>query len=88
LWLGGWHVVALLRANRYEEANELLARMGVAINRDGVVHEVYGRDGRPLATRWYRSEAPLTWNASMYLYAYHCLRHYEMGTETAVSLPN
>jgi hypothetical protein len=41
----------------------------MAIAQDGVVHEVYGQDGRYLSTRWYTSEAPLTWSASLFIYA-------------------
>ncbi|MFZ0548235.1 MAG: amylo-alpha-1,6-glucosidase [Candidatus Promineifilaceae bacterium] len=69
LWLGAWHVVALSRINRLEEAAQLLERMSAAIVQDGVVHEVYGEDGRFLSTRWYTSEAPLTWSASLFIYA-------------------
>ncbi len=70
LWLGGWHAVALARAGRPSEANELIARMSKAIVQDGVVHEVYGKNGRFLSTFLYTSEAPLTWNASMVIYAF------------------
>lgn len=69
LWLGGWHVAALVRTGRLAEANALLERMSAVIVQDGVVHEVYGENGRFLSTRWYTSEAPLTWSASMVVYA-------------------
>lgn len=70
LWLGGWHAVALARTGRPSEATELIARMSKAIVQDGVVHEVYGKNGRFLSTLLYTSEAPLTWNASMVIYAF------------------
>ncbi|MBX3060094.1 MAG: hypothetical protein KF770_26865, partial [Anaerolineae bacterium] len=70
LWLGSWHAIAAARAGRAEEAAQLLDRMGQVIVRDGVVHEVYAEDGRYLKTRWYESEAPLTWSAAMYVYAH------------------
>ncbi|MCB8979997.1 MAG: hypothetical protein H6657_21515 [Ardenticatenaceae bacterium] len=70
LWLGGWHTIALARMGRQAEAEELLRRMSKAIVQDGVVHEVYGKDGRYLSTFLYTSEAPLTWNASMVIYAF------------------
>jgi hypothetical protein len=44
--------------------------MSHVIVRDGVVHEVYGANGRFLSTRWYTSEAPLTWSASLFIYAH------------------
>ncbi|MCA9949506.1 MAG: hypothetical protein KDE48_07675 [Anaerolineales bacterium] len=72
LWLGGWHIVALTRVGRLAEARTLLHRIYDLIVRDGVVHEVYGEDGRPLQTFWYTSEAPLTWSAGMVVYAHAC----------------
>lgn len=69
LWLGGWHVIALARVGRLDEAEQLLEQMRQLIVRDGVVHEVYAEDGHYLKTRWYESEAPLTWSAAMFVYA-------------------
>lgn len=70
LWLGAWHVAALVRTGRLIEAQTLLERMSTVIVQDGTVHEVYGEDGRYLSTRWYTSEAPLTWSASLFINAY------------------
>jgi hypothetical protein len=70
LWLGAWHVAALVRTGRIPEAQILLERMSSVIVQDGVVHEVYGEDGRYLSTRWYTSEAPLTWSATLFIYAH------------------
>ena len=78
LWLGAWHVVALVRAGRMDEARELLDRMDHLIVRDGVVHEVYGQDGRPLKSFWYTSEAPLTWSAGLFVFAHSV---YKRGSE-------
>jgi GH15 family glucan-1,4-alpha-glucosidase len=71
MWLGAWHIVALARMGRLVEADAMLQRTAQIIVRDGVVHEVYGRDGHYLSTFWYTSEAPLTWNAGMLVFAYH-----------------
>ncbi len=71
MWLGAWHMVALARMDRLEEADQLWQKAANLIVRDGVVHEVYGRDGHYLSTFWYTSEAPLTWNAGMLVFAYH-----------------
>ncbi len=79
LWLGAWHVIALIRCHRLGEAAELLGRIDEVIVRDEVVHEVYGRDGTHLSTRWYTSEAPLTWNASMVVYAHAVYRRAREG---------
>jgi len=69
LWLGAWHVIALARMERMEQARELLYRMSRVIVRDGTVHEVYAPNGRFASTFWYTSEAPLTWSAGMFVYA-------------------
>lgn len=82
LWLGGWHVVALARMGRLEEAEELLNRMDKVIVRDGVVHEVYGKGGHPLKTFWYASEAPLTWSAGVYVYAQSFVKRQLEGSKT------
>jgi glycogen debranching enzyme len=74
LWLGAWHVIALAKTGRMDEAQELLDRMSNVIVRDGQVHEVYGTDGKFLSTRLYTSEAPLTWSAGMFVYAYDIYR--------------
>jgi len=71
LWLGAWHIIALARSGRIAEAETILQRAAEAIVRDGVVHEVYGPTGAHLSTFWYTSEAPLSWNAGMLVYAYH-----------------
>jgi GH15 family glucan-1,4-alpha-glucosidase len=76
LWIGAWHVIALARIGRFEEAHGILARMAEVIVRDQQVHEVYGPDGKPLSSFWYKSESPLTWNAGMVVYAYHVLEQF------------
>lgn len=69
LWLGAWHVIALSRVGRIEEARQLLERIEQLIVRDEVVHEVYDKNGKYLSTFWYTSEAPLTWSAGMIVHA-------------------
>lgn len=71
LWLGAWHVIALARMERLEEARELLYNISRVIVRDGAVHEVYRPDGHYASTFWYTSESPLTWSAGMFVYACH-----------------
>jgi glycogen debranching enzyme len=75
LWIGGWHVAALTKMGRLEEAEELMQRICQVIVEDGVVHEVYDRNGNYLSTFWYTSEAPLTWSASVVVHAHHLLTH-------------
>lgn len=71
MWLGGWHAVALVEAGRFHEAELLVARMAQVIELDQVVVEVHSPEGRPLRTWFYAAEAPLSWNASMFVYAHH-----------------
>ena len=70
LWIGAWHLIALVQNGEMEQAQEVLERIVNVIVRDRQVNEVYGPDGEPLSSFWYKSEAPLTWNAGMVLYAY------------------
>lgn len=76
LWIGAWHVIGLLMYGRREEASSLLADIAHIIIRDQQVHEVYGKDSRPLGSFWYQSESPLTWNAGMVVYAYYVYEQY------------
>ncbi len=73
LWLGCWHVIALQCAGRLGEARDLLHRIARVIVRDGEVHEIYAPTGEFISTFWYTSEAPLTWSAGMFVYAYTIL---------------
>jgi GH15 family glucan-1,4-alpha-glucosidase len=82
LWLGAWHVVAAASTDRLEDARQLLDRMAAVIFEDGEVHEVYGTDGRFLSSIWYTSEAPLTWSAGMFVYAYRFLKDCLKGEES------
>jgi len=76
LWLGAWHVIALARMERIEEAREVLYNISRVIVRDGAVHEVYRPDGHFASTLWYTSESPLTWSAGMFVYAYHVFQRH------------
>ncbi|HEX2995962.1 MAG TPA: hypothetical protein VHP14_14150 [Anaerolineales bacterium] len=70
LWLGAWHVIALTKSGLMAEAQELVSRILNVIVQDRQVNEVYAPSGKPLASMWYTSEAPLTWNAGMVIYAF------------------
>lgn len=72
IWLGAWHVIAEARCRDLAKARELLSRISAVIVRDKQVNEVYGKDGKPMASLWYKPEAPLTWNAGMFIYACKC----------------
>jgi hypothetical protein len=69
LWIGAWHIIALVRTGHLEAAQKLVSRILNVIVQDRQVNEVHGLNGKPLSSRWYTSEAPLTWNAGMVLYA-------------------
>lgn len=70
LWIGAWHVISLCRTGQLKQAKQLIQQISAIVVRDQQVHEVYGLDARPLSTFWYTSEAPLTWNAGMIIYAF------------------
>lgn len=69
MWIGGWHAVANHRVGRTDRARQIVDSMLATVARDGTVYEVHAPDGKPLATRLYQSEEPLSWNAAMILYA-------------------
>ena len=69
IWLGAWHVIAETRCGDLAKAKELLSRISAVIVRDKQVNEVYGKNGEPMSSLWYKPEAPLTWNAGMFIYA-------------------
>ena len=83
LWIGAWHVIALARSGRTDEAHGILSRIADVIVRDQQVHEVYGPNGLPLSSFWYKSESPLSWNAGMVVYAYYVLEYF-MNTNTDI----
>lgn len=76
LWIGAWHIIALCKMGRIEAAQDLLARAADVVVRDQQVHEVYAPNGQPLSSRFYTSEAPLTWNAGMLVHAYYVAERY------------
>jgi GH15 family glucan-1,4-alpha-glucosidase len=80
IWLGAWHVIALSGCGELAKAQELLSRMSTVIVKDKQIHEVYGTDGEPMASVWYKPEAPLIWNAGMFIYA--CKYFEEMNQHT------
>jgi GH15 family glucan-1,4-alpha-glucosidase len=81
IWLGAWHVIAELRCGDLVKAKEMLSRMTTVIVRDKQIHEVYGRNGLPMSSLWYKPESPLTWNAGMFIYA--CKLFEEMNTSVS-----
>jgi glycogen debranching enzyme len=76
LWIGAWHIIALCKLGRIEEAQKLLTRAADVIVRDQQVHEVYAPNGQPLSSRFYTSEAPLMWNAGMMIHAFYVAEQY------------
>jgi glycogen debranching enzyme len=71
LWIGAWHVIALVKTGHLEKAQQVLGRILSVIVEDRQVNEVHAPDGKPLSSMWYTPEAPLTWNAGMIIYACH-----------------
>jgi glycogen debranching enzyme len=69
LWIGAWHVIALVKTGHMDQAERLVTRILEIIVRDRQVNEVHAPSGQPLSSMWYTPEAPLTWNAGMVIYA-------------------
>ncbi len=69
LWIGAWHIIALVKTGHLDEAQKLVSRILRVIAHDRQVNEVYSPNGKPLASMWYTPEAPLIWNAGMVIYA-------------------
>ena len=86
LWIGAWHVIALAQHDDMDQAKEVMERIVEVIVRDRQVNEVYGPDGKPLSSFWYKSEAPLLWNAAMVLYAYQFYEKQLHADESLLSL--
>jgi len=86
LWLGAWHLIALTQNERMEEAKQILESIVDVIVEDRQVNEVHGPDGKPLSSIWYKSEAPLTWNAGMILYAYQIYEKHLLKNTNILSL--
>jgi hypothetical protein len=83
LWLGAWHLVAMTRSGYLDRAAQILERIANVIVKDGQINEVHGPSGEPLSSFWYKSEAPLTWNAGLILYA-HQIYNNQLNEETSV----
>lgn len=86
LWLGAWHLIALTQSGEMEQAAQILERIVDVIVKDRQVHEVHGPDGEPLSSFWYKSEAPLTWNAGMVLYAQQIYEKQQRMDENVLSV--
>jgi glycogen debranching enzyme len=70
LWLGAWHLIALTQNGDQAGAQKIHERIVDVIVRDQQINEVHGPNSKPLGSFWYKSEAPLIWNAAMVLYAF------------------
>lgn len=88
LWIGAWHVIALTRVNRIDEARILIDRITEVIIAERQVNEAHGLDGKPLSSIWYKSESPLTWNAGMVLYAFNVFESHPRVETNILSLLN
>jgi hypothetical protein len=75
LWLGACYAIALGQLGQIEKAMNILQVISQVILRDGKVHEIYMPSGVHFSNAWYKSEAPLTWSAGMFLYALWRLRN-------------
>jgi glycogen debranching enzyme len=85
LWIGAWHVIALVKTGHMEEAQKVLGRILTVIVQDRQVNEVHAPNGKPLSSMWYTPEAPLTWNAGMIIYACHLFENRRQEAHSLLS---
>jgi glycogen debranching enzyme len=88
LWIGAWHIIALVKTGHLEAAQKLVLRVLDIIVRDRQVNEVHAPNGEPLSSMWYTPEAPLTWNAGMIIYACHVFEGKRAEENKILSLLN
>jgi glycogen debranching enzyme len=86
LWIGAWHVIALVKTGHMEQAQKLVSRIMSVIVQDRQVNEVHAPSGKPLSSMWYTPEAPLTWNAGMVIYALNIFENKRQEEHTLLSL--
>jgi len=86
LWIGAWHVIALVRTGQLEEAQKLVSRIVQVVVHDRQINEVHAPNGQPLSSMWYTPEAPLTWNAGMIIYACHIFESKRQEEQKILSL--
>jgi GH15 family glucan-1,4-alpha-glucosidase len=86
LWIGAWHVIALIKAERIKEAQQTIHRITELIVKERQLNEAHGLDARPLSSLWYKSESPLTWNAGMVLYAYKIFESHPLVNKSVIPL--
>jgi hypothetical protein len=71
-FIGGFYVAALVKAERYADAESALARLA-ALNESGEFNEWHhGTTGEPMGVQ------DQAWSAGMYIYAYECVRRREL----------
>lgn len=87
LWIGAWHVIALVKSGHLDKAHQLVGRITGVIVRDKQVNEVHRPNGEPLSSIWYKTESPLAWNAGMIIYALHIFGS-EQGETDILALLN
>ena len=79
-------MIALMQHGDMEQAQTVMERLLDVIVRDRQVNEVYGPDGEPLSSFWYKPEAPLIWNAGMIVYAYQLYEKQLHADENILSI--
>jgi len=69
LWLGAFDCVAKHVLWDRKGAERELGRIAEIIVRDGTVYEIYDPRGRPVHTKFYKSDAPFSWSAGTFIWA-------------------
>jgi len=70
-WLGCLNAIALNKVGWKKEAKQTLREVAGLINENGIVHEVFGPEGKPVNGLFLKSERPFAWNAAFFIRAVH-----------------
>jgi len=68
-WLGCLNAIALAKVGWKREAKQALKSVASLINENGIVHEVFDEEGKPVNSIFLKSERPFAWNAGFFVRA-------------------
>jgi len=74
LWLGCLNAIGLHKVGWKKEAKQTIRGVADLINENGIVHEVFDENGKPVNSIFLKSERPFAWNAGFFVRAVHELK--------------
>jgi len=73
-WLGCLNAIALQKVGWKREAKQTLKSVALLINQNGIAHEVFDDNGKPVNGLFLKSERPFAWTAGFFIRAVHELK--------------